>query len=90
MKACKYFLPCGYCDKYDVPCKATPNGIIDYNVIIGEISPEQAEEMKSYNDCKNECEHEWRYQGELGNRHHYKCIKCDTLKAVPLSNLSNT
>ena len=32
MKACKYFLPCGYCDKYNVPCKSTTDGLIDYNV----------------------------------------------------------
>lgn len=83
MKACEHFLPCGYCNKYDVPCKATAEGIIDYNYLIGEIDLETAEEMKA----ANKCEHEWRYQGQLGNRHHYKCIKCDTLKAVPLSNL---
>lgn len=21
LKKCKYLLPCGYCDKYDMPCK---------------------------------------------------------------------
>lgn len=86
MKACKYFLPCGYCDKYDVPCKTTSDGIIDYNVLIGEIDSETAEEMKKYN-C---CEHEWRYKGQSTNGHHYECIKCGTMKQVPLESLYTT
>lgn len=49
MKACEHFLPCGYCNKYDVPCKATADGIIDYNYLIGEIDLETAEEMKACN-----------------------------------------
>lgn len=73
MKRCKYLLPCGRCDQRGALCDATVEQIEVYNSLE---SPE-------------ECEHEWRYEGELGNRRHYRCIKCDTLKAVPLSNLDN-
>lgn len=83
MKACEHFLPCGYCNKYDVPCKATADGIIDYNYLIGEIDLETAEEMKSANKCK----HEWRYKGKNEVGHHYECIKCGTMKIAPLGSL---
>lgn len=66
-------MPCGRCDQRGAPCDATVKQI----------------EIYDYLEFPEECEHEWRYEGELGNRHHYRCIKCDTLKAVPLSNLGN-
>ena len=44
-------------------------------------------EINKKNENPEKCEHKWRYEGQLGNRHHYKCIKCDTLKAVPLENI---
>ena len=25
MKLCRYMLPCGYCEKYSVPCQAEPD-----------------------------------------------------------------
>lgn len=39
---------------------------------------------------KEKCEHEWRYDGQITNGHNYKCIKCGTIKTVPLENLSST
>lgn len=75
LQECKYRLPCNWCDKYNRRC-------------------EHIEALIAKSDCERimecECEHEWRYEGQLGNRHHYRCIKCDTLKAVPLENLSST
>ena len=75
LQNCKYRLPCNWCDKYDRMCEA----------VLLEIYKEEQER----NAKQKECEHEWRYLGKLDDRHHYKCIKCDALKVVPLSNLGN-
>ena len=80
LQDCKYRLPCNWCDKYNRMCEA----------VLFEIHKQQEEENVGKQNLKqnlNECEHEWRYEGQLGNRHHYTCIKCNTLKAVPLENL---
>lgn len=80
LQECKYRLPCNWCDKYDRMCEA----------VLFEIFKEEQERNRKPEECEHECEHEWRYEGQLGNRHHYTCIKCNTLKAVPLKNLSST
>lgn len=88
MKVCKYFLPCGRCDKYDKACSANNEDLVNYNVLSGEISLEEGLEIKNILNCKyDECEHEWRYKGQSTNGHHYLCIKCGIMKQVPLSNL---
>ena len=79
LQDCKYRLPCNWCDKYDRMCKA----------VLTEIYKQRQKERNAKESKSEECEHEWRYEGELGNRHHYRCIKCNTLKAVPLENLGN-
>lgn len=75
LRDCKYRLPCAWCDKYDRPCEA-----VEYELL--KQQEEITKKLKS-----EECEHEWKYEGQLGNRHHYRCVKCDTLKAVPLENI---
>ncbi len=92
MKACKYFLPCGYCDKYDIPCKSNIEGLIDYNVLIGEISTKAAEEMKvscrNCDNCEHKCEHEWEMTGSTITSQdvilHYTCSKCGEKKSLSI------
>lgn len=73
IERCKYLLPCGYCDKYNIPCKASKKDLMRYYGIA-----EEDEEK---------CEHEWRYKGKNEIGHYYKCIKCDTMKVIPLGSL---
>lgn len=66
--SCKYILPCGYCDKYDVPCKAIINDI-----------KEIQNDFESYK--KEHCDHNWESilvvdQGGLRRRTEYRCSKC--------------
>lgn len=86
MKVCEYFLPCGRCDKFNKPCDLTVKDLENYQIMIGSVSPETADEIKN----KNECNHEWRYGIQSATGHHYICIKCGTMKVVPLENLSLT
>ena len=81
MKVCEHLLPCGYCNKYDVPCKATAERIINYNYLIGEIDKETAEEM----EANNKCEHEWENfhiidKGGFEHREECRCTKCGAVK----------
>ena len=92
MKGCKYFLPCGHCDKYNIPCKSTSDGIIDYNLIIGEIDSHMAEEMKAkLEEVREECKHDWIYDCRITDlqgtveRHH--CKLCGEIKTVEIKGI---
>lgn len=83
LQECKYRLPCNWCDKYDRMCEA----------VLYEIHKEEQEKNVCAQNPKKinkECEHEWRYGEKTAVGHHYICIKCGTMKVVPLENLSYT
>lgn len=70
---CKYLLPCGYCDKYDIPCKAKGEDMVNfYNIPL-------AEDIK-------ECDHDWRFLQECyDDDNHiflnkYFCAHCGEIK----------
>ena len=71
---CKYLLPCGYCDKYDIPCKAKKEDLFNfYNIPLEDIK---------------ECEHEWELtESSLDPIYvtlHYVCSKCGEKKSSSL------
>lgn len=72
IKRCKYLLPCGYCDKYDIPCKAKKEDLFNfYNV-------PNTEDIKK-------CEHKWEEVGHSVDPdyviYHYVCSKCGEKKS---------
>ena len=76
MEICKYLLPCRYCDKYDEPCKATTEDMINYNVLCGHISEEEAIMLN--------CEHEWKHiiTNIADGYEEHGCIKCGKTRKV--------
>lgn len=77
IKRCKYLLPCGYCDKYDIPCKVSREDMANhyYNVTLTE------KENNTFS-----CSHDWRLETSILNedgyteRHH--CAKCGETKTL--------
>jgi hypothetical protein len=70
---CKYLLPCGYCDKYDIPCKATDEDVSKHHALPI--------------DNATECNHEWRFECSLCSivdgveyAEIYRCPKCGMTK----------
>lgn len=71
IERCKYLLPCGYCDKYDVPCKASKEDLANYyNISLTEIG----------------CNHDWKFECHIENTarcgKRYRCAKCGETKIV--------
>ena len=74
---CKYLLPCGYCDKYDMPCKANKEDMVNfYNISLAEDKKEE------------ECKHEWEMTGHsidpFNVIYHYVCSRCGEKKSSSL------
>lgn len=85
---CKYLLPCSYCDKYDIPCKAKREDLVNYSVLHGEISEEVATDIKNALNCN----HDWRYEGTGFNNSSsayeiHRCNKCGMTKEVKIEAL---
>ena len=79
MKICEYFLPCGRCDKFNRACDLTKEDLINYKMMVGDISPETAEKMKK----ESECNHEWLFykstESTGGKYIYYRCCKCGAI-----------
>ena len=72
IKRCKYLLPCGYCDKYDIPCKASKKDLANYyNIPLAE-------------ETEDICNHDWRFEcsiiNEAGCAERHRCAKCGETK----------
>lgn len=85
IERCKYLLPCGYCDKYDIHCKATQEDLKNYyNIPI--VNTSHATE-----ETENICNHNWRYKGTIMNPDGcvelYLCDKCGEIKEMPIKAL---
>jgi hypothetical protein len=71
IERCKYFLPCGYCDKYDIPCKASKENLANYYGI---------------SDVPKECEHNWQFVQQYWNSETHKffnkyvCTECGNVE----------
>lgn len=76
---CKYLLPCGYCDKYDMPCKASKEDTVNfYNI------PNAIEETKN---SSNNCDHNWEYiytSLSYPVYEYYRCTKCGETKKMEI------
>lgn len=80
IKRCKYLLPCGYCDKYDIPCKASKEDMANYYN-----TPNTVEETE------NICNHDWRFECTVFNEaecieRHY-CTRCGETKSIKIVGL---
>lgn len=72
MEICKYILPCGYCDKYDMPCKAT----------------EKDTEIKNTFNCDHDWHYEGTGFGNSSSAYErYRCTKCGMFKEVKVIEL---
>ena len=76
MGHCKYMLPCGMCDKYDIECKL----LVTMASTNDEISND---ELKDNND--SECEHNWYLRSNKFDEYEmcfvktYECLKCGAI-----------
>ena len=72
---CKYRLPCGRCDKFDINCDLTYQEI----EFMSKLSEKSSEE---------ECEHEWKITGGTISScnvvHYYTCSKCGEKKSLSI------
>ena len=72
MEHCKYKLPCGRCDKYDIPCE------------MSEVMPIPM--TMDTEDGIKECEHTWYlrsdnlHEGDMKIVKVYQCMKCGMTK----------
>lgn len=77
MEICKYRLPCGRCDKFDIPC---------------DLTIEDIERTEKEISTKEECEHDWIFETESTNDYNENgepyylttkhCTKCGNIKTL--------
>ncbi len=83
---CKYLLPCGYCDKYDIPCKAKKEDVYNfYNTPL-------EEDIKECDKDTNNCDHDWHYEGagfdnSSSAYERHRCSKCGMVKEFQIIEL---
>lgn len=88
IERCKYLLPCSYCDKYDIPCKASKESLANYyNIPIANIPATE----ETTEDTENICNHNWRYKSTIMNPDGcvecYLCDRCGEIKVMPIEAL---
>lgn len=81
IERCKYLLPCGYCDKYEIPCKASREDMTNYYNV-----PLTKEENNTFS-----CNHDWRFESSIINEdgctERHRCTKCGETKTFKVIGL---
>ena len=80
IERCKYLLPCGYCDKYDMPCKTTKEDLAKFYCV-----------PLNTNTTESICNHDWRFKcsilNESGCAEQHYCAKCGEIKTFKVKGL---